>query len=288
MTDNVVDFEMLRVPSSHRHGQAGYFSLQDLPQNRSVASICQSTGWPELDEIFKIYPGQFVVCTGVAGHGKSTLLMNILVNMAKIHGTSSFMYVPENEQHIRNKLRGIWGNGHRYSDKEFELYAKTQCFLQSAMPDRWNDQPRTLQWVLHKAEIAIEKDNCDIVLIDPWNELERSKPKDQLMSDYIGECLMYLKQFCRAMRCTVIMVAHPTKAGVEQGKVPGLADIEGSMNWFNKCDNGLIVARDNEGNTARVISAKCREIGAGKRGACHFFVDPATGIFTPQYGAVSS
>jgi hypothetical protein len=48
---------------------------------------------------------------------------------------------------------------------------------------------------------------------------------------------------------TVIMVAHPTKAGVAEGKVPSLADIEGSMNWYNKCDNGLIVARDPEANT---------------------------------------
>jgi hypothetical protein len=60
-----------------------------------------------------------------------------------------------------------------------------------------------------------------------------------------------------------------------------------SMNWYNKCDNGLIVARDPEKNTSRVISAKAREIGSGKRGVCHFYVDPATGVFTPQTGAVT-
>jgi hypothetical protein len=80
--------------------------------------------------------------------------------------------------------------------------------------------------------------------------------------------------------------AHRTKAiAGNGGKVTSLADIEGSMNWFNKCDNGLIVVREN--NTAKIISAKVREIGAGKLGTCHFMVDPLTGRFTPQYGGDS-
>jgi twinkle protein len=141
--------------------------------------------------------------------------------------------------------------------------------------------------VLNQAVIALDQDDADIVLIDPWNELERAKPPSMLMTDYIGQCLMYLKQFCRATQATVIMVAHPTKAGIAEGKTPALADIEGSMNWYNKCDNGLIVARDPEANTCKVISAKAREIGSGKRGMCWFHVDKDTGIFTPQHGAVT-
>jgi hypothetical protein len=84
------------------------------------------------------------------------------------------------------------------------------------------------------------------------------------------------------MNAIVIMVAHPTKAGVSEGKTPTLADIEGSMNWYNKCDNGLIVVRDPSLATAKVISAKVREMGAGSRGACRFYVDETTGIFIPQ------
>jgi twinkle protein len=89
-------------------------------------------------------------------------------------------------------------------------------------------RPKTLQWVLDRAVVAVERDGVDVLLIDPWNELERAKPRDMMMTDYIGQCLMYLKQFCRAMNVAVILVAHPTKAGVKQGKTPTLADIEGS------------------------------------------------------------
>ena len=281
MTENVVDLEMVKLNGLHRHDQPGYFSLAELPQRKSVASIAQSTGWWELDQIWKLYHGQFNIVTGVAGSGKSTFLMNVMINQARESGTRWFLYVPENEQHLRDKLGRIWGN-----KPGFKMFCEHQCYVQSAQPTRYDSAAKTLPWALDKAIVAIERDNVDVVMIDPWNELERAKPKDQLMTDYIGECLMYLKQFCRTLSCTVIMVAHPTKAGVADGKPPGLADIEGSMNWYNKCDNGLIVVRESD-TTSKIISAKCREEGAGKRGACYFYVDETTGLFPPQHGAVS-
>ena len=265
-----------------RHGQPGYHSLAELPQRNSIAESTRSTGWYELDELWKLYPSQFTVVTGVAGHGKSTLIMNVLCNMAILHGTRSFLYVPENEGFLRQKLRLIWG--HRDG---FEQFSAEQCFIQSSMPAHYDDAPKTLQWVLGRALVAVEQDGVDVLMIDPWNELERAMGRGQLLTDYIAECLMYLKAFARSTGCAIIVCAHPTKAGIADGKTPTLSDIEGSMNWFNKCDNGLICARDPDKNSCRVISAKVREIGAGRRGAAYFDVDPQTGIFTPQFGAVS-
>lgn len=267
---------------SDRHGQPGYHSLADLPQRDSVARIAMGVGWPELDEIWKIYPGQFTVATGVAGHGKSTLLLNVLARHARRNGLRSFLYVPENEAHILEKMRLLWGSNEGWDD-----FVNDQCFVQSATPEEYDSDAKTLQWVLDKARIAVERDGVNIVMIDPWNELERAKPRDMVLSDYIGQCLMFMKQFCRRHHIAVIVVAHPTKAGVEQGKTPSLADIEGSMNWYNKCDNGLIVARDPVGSVTKVISAKVREIGAGKRGTCFFHVEENTGLFTPMHGSAS-
>lgn len=281
MTDeNVFDLPLRTI---HRRDQAGYYSLADLPQRESVENVALSTGWWELDQIWRIYPGQFTVVTGIAGHGKSTFLLNILCNLAKKHDTRSFLYVPENEQHLFEKMKFIWGRS-----PGFQRFCEENCFVQSAVPEHYEQEAKTLKWVLDKAVVAVEDDECDVVLIDPWNELERAKPRDQLLTDYIGECLMKMKQFCRKHNVAVILVAHPTKAGIADGKSPTLADIEGSLNWYNKCDNGLIVVRDLEKPHARVISAKARELGAGKRGVCHFFVDGQTGEFTPQHGAVDA
>jgi len=261
----------------------GLYPLADLPQRGSVAKQAFGAGWHELDQILKFYLGQFIVLTGIAGHGKSTFMLNVLLKLALERSVRSFLYVPENESHLHEKLRKIWpGN-----EKQFEQFCRHQCFVQTAIPLMMKEPPHDLPWVLDRAYEACTRHSVEMVMIDPWNELDRAKPKDMLMTDYIGECLMLVKQFCRSVNAIVVIVAHPTKAIVHTGnRVVSLADIEGSMNWYNKCDNGLIVVRET-GNTAKVISAKVREIGAGKIGSCSFFVDPANGQFTPQYGSDS-
>src|SRR3954466_14450524 len=90
---------------------AGLYSLEDLPQRGSVAKQAFGVGWPELDAILKFYLGQFLIVTGIAGHGKSTLMLNLLLRLAMSRGVGSFLYVPENEAHIKEKLRLMWTGG---------------------------------------------------------------------------------------------------------------------------------------------------------------------------------
>ncbi|SRR6266496_3291860 len=272
-----------QVVKLQSHWDSGeYFVLAKLPNRPPVDDIAYSTGWWELDQIWRLYPGQFTVVTGITGHGKSTFMFNIVCNLAKKHGMRSFLYCPENEGFLQSTIKDIWGSDPGLSD-----FMNNQCFVQSADPVYYGtNEKQTLQWVLKKAKAVVEREAVDFILIDPWNEIERTKPKDLMMTDFIGEQLMHLKQFTRSHNVSVVLVAHPTKAVFDAGKArtPGLADIEGSMNWYNKCDNGLVVVRE-DGNLSRVISAKVRERGAGKVGCCHFVVDENTGRFTPQYGA---
>jgi twinkle protein len=273
----VIDFPDQSVP-------LGLYSLEALPQRGSVAKQAFGAGWPELDQILKFYLGQFIVLTGIAGHGKSTFMLNVLLKMALEQRVGSFLYVPENESHLREKLRLIW----RGNEKQFEHFCRSQCTIQSAIAHAQYEPAHTLDWVLDRAAWAVTNRGVEVVFIDPWNELDRARKRDEMMTDYIGRCLMLVKDFCRTMNAVVVIAAHPTKAIANTGgKVVSLADIEGSMNWYNKCDNGLIVVRDVVTNTAKIISAKVRELGAGKVGTCHFTVDPATGRFEPQYGSDS-
>lgn len=266
-----------------RHNQRGYTSLADLQQSPPIDDIAISTGWWELDQIWRLYPGQFTIVTGIPGHGKSTLLLNLVANLADMHGTKSFLYVPEDEQHLKAKMRRIWGER-----LGFENFCREQCFVQTSTPEDFSSEPQDLPWVLNRATAAIENDLCSVLLIDPWNELEFAKHNSMSMTDYIRQCLMYLKQFCRSRNVAVILVAHPTKAVTENGgRTPLLSDVEGSMHWYNKCDNGLIVVREFTTKTAKVISSKARVRGSGKIGVCHFFVDEDSERFTPQKGAVS-
>lgn len=271
MTDKTIPFP--------RHGIPGYYALADLPQAEPLSKSAKSTGWEELDKILKIYPSQLVVCTGYAGSGKSTFLFNLIVNLCWQHGHRAWMYVPENEAHLFKKIELMFNK----KEKQFGTFSRTRCFVQSANYEHYGEEPRTVEWILDKAYQSWLHDKINLVLIDPWNELERAKQNDELLTDYIGRCLMRMKMFARETGCTMIMVAHPTKAAV--GRDCGLYDIEGSANWTNKCDNGLIVKHEKGSKDTTVVSAKVREIPhAGRIGHCIFLVDEETGIFTEQVG----
>lgn len=255
------------LKAGHRHGQRGLFALADLPQKPPVSTIAVRPGWGVLDALWKIYPGQFTIVSGVPNHGKSTLMLNVVCNLAKLHGWPSYLYVPENEAYLWHKLRRIFG------ERGFDEFAKSLCFVQSAEIQSYNQEPKTLTWVLDHAIAAIKNDGVRLLLIDPWNEIEHARPRDMTMGDYITQCLMWLKQFARAHNVAVILVAHPTKSHASDKRKPTLYDVEGSAAWFNKSDNGLIVGRDPDTDHMTVTSSKVRERGAGKRGECLLLVN---------------
>jgi twinkle protein len=275
-----------KTPGLIRHDQIGYHALADLPQRPSVATIAKSTGWPELDEIFKLYPTQFVMVTGAASHGKSTFLFNLACNVFREHGMKSYFYVPENEDFVRETLAELWGDA-----PGWEQFSEIGCFVQSSQPEAYDETPKTLQWVLNQAIVAIQEDGARLIIIDPWNELEWSKPKDMSMTEYIGRCLQWLKKFARKYQVTVMLAAHPTKDSAlkakAEGRTVGGYDIDGGANWINKADSVLAVRREEGKPVATIVCSKVRQRGAGKPGFCVFFVDEETGRFRPQPGAVS-
>lgn len=263
----------------------GMFWLRDLPQQPPVRDRVKGvSAWGEFSRICKIYTEQLIVVTGVPGHGKSTFVFNWLCKMAREHGTVTWAYVPENEGDIHDKLRTIWQN-----ERTWDRFWSQHFMIQSAVPDYNPNDFKDINWVLNRAAKAIHQYDWRsvVVLIDPWNELDRARQRDESVTDYIGRALIHVKDFCRGMKATVIIVAHPSKAvNDREVREPGLYDIEGSAKWFDKMDNGLVVWRDMETGTTKVTSKKTRySPAAGQIGAAFFHVDPQTGIFTPQLGA---
>jgi twinkle protein len=255
----------------------GFYCASDFPQATPIDQVAWGTGWNSFDEIFKMYPGQFTVVTGIAGHGKSTFLLNVITRIALLESKRSFLYVPENERHVVSILKRVWPS----TEMSLQYFLDAQCWIQS-QSHQYKQQPyQTLDWVLECAIHAVKHCGVQVLMIDPWNELERLCPRHMLMSDYIGQCLMMLKSFARTFEVSIFLVAHPTKSVNDKGgmRIPTLADIEGSMNWFNKCDNGLVIHREEKSTC--VISAKVREIGAGVRGMVWFNVETETGKYKP-------
>jgi len=122
------------------------------------------------------------------------------------------------------------------------------------------------------------------LVIDPWNELDHSRPQGLTETEYISQCLTRIRQFARHYGVHVWVVAHPTKlikGSDGQYPVPTPYDISGAAHWFNKADNCLAVWRDKTDDRAPVDLhvQKIRFAEVGKLGMTRFAYNPATSCY---------
>lgn len=206
----------------------GIYRLSDYPNLPELQTV--SLGWPIFDGLpgngwLKLFAGEFMVVTGIPSHGKSTWVLNLLVNIAQRERWSSAIFSPEMAAvpHLRNKLRRILGtpDADAFIEKFF-------TFIDND-PNGIDEDNLSLEWLIEKARDAVLRDGVRILVIDPWNEIEHARKPNEGLSEYIGWAIRQLKRFARQYGVAVIVLAHPTKDVWERGKMrtPTLYDIEG-------------------------------------------------------------
>jgi twinkle protein len=206
-------------------------------------------------ENFKLRLGDFSVVTGTPGFGKTSFVNDVVCGIAQDNDLTvawaSFEQEPQRD-HRRNLRAWFCGLP--------EHRAETHD-LRTA--DRWiedrhlflvpgEDDDASLEWVLEKMEVAVARHGASIIILDPWNEIEHARRRDETETEYIGRAIRSLKRFAKAFRVHICVVAHPTKStkdGDGNYKMPTLYDINGSANWYNKADLGVIVHRENKDDT---------------------------------------
>lgn len=256
----------------------GLYRLSDYPDRGDLETA--STGWWTLDHNLKLFPGEFMVVTGIPSHGKSTWVLNLLTNLARKHGWRSAIFSPEMPivPQLRDKLRLIKGGKSPETDAFIEEYFR---FI-DADPTGPSDEDFDLDWIIERATEAVLRDGIRVLVIDPWNEVEHAKRRDETMSEYIGRGIRALKRFARLYEVAVIVVAHPTKEVGRDGKSrpPTLYDVDGSAHWYNKCDHGLVLDRPNSQVNESVLRvAKVRFDGTGRKGEVRFAFEESTSRF---------
>jgi len=126
------------------------------------------------------------------------------------------------------------------------------------------------------------RDGVRMLVIDPWNEIEHARKRDETMTEYTGRAIRQLKRFARLYSVAVVVVVHPSKEVGRDGKSrrPTLYDIADSAHWFNKPDHGVIVDRPDANTSESVIRiAKCRFEETGERGEVKMKFDRVTSRF---------
>lgn len=265
----------------------GLYRLSEYPDLGPLPTF--STGWWTLDRHLRIFAGELIVVTGIPGHGKSTWVLNLLINLATQHGWVSAIFSPEmpTVPQLRDKLRRI-RVGQSLDGVDCRRLAETDHWLQQhfvfidADPSGRDDDDYDVDWLRDRATDAVLRDAIRVLVIDPWNEIEHARRRDETTTDYIGRCIRALKRFARLYEVVVIVVAHPTKEVGRDGesRPPTLYDIEGSAHWFNKPDHGIIIDRPNPDADEGVIRvAKVRFEETGDKGAVRMRFDRPSARF---------
>lgn len=239
--------------------------VRDLYYGRGPRAM--TTGFEELDKAFRYLPGQFIVITGIPNHGKSLMLDQIACQVSDLHGDKWAVFSPETgeTQHIADlcevKVGAHFHDGPAQRISEVELdealaWVKRRFFFISSA-----DHTPSVDWVIERARAAVIRHGIKHLIVDPYNELEASRPNNQTETEFVSQLISKLKRFGRHHEVTVWMVAHPRKMERDetgQHRVPSLYDISGSSHWNNKADAGLVVYRDYEKKQTLVVSKKIR------------------------------
>lgn len=261
----------------------GLYRIEDFPDLPEPVSY--TTGWPRMDEHFRVQLGSFIVVTGVPSHGKSAWVNALSVNLAEAHGwtvaVGSFEEppVPYHRDDLR-RLRLRADPRFVEADRVVEADAWiAEHFLFIAQQPDDETEDFDLDFILELARTAVVRHGIKVFVLDPWNEIEHRRYRDESETEYIGRAIRALKRFARRHEVAVIVVAHPTKMGSGKDGVicPTLYDISGSAAWFSKADVGIVVWRkDLQYPSADIRVRKARRRSIGKVGDVSLDFDETT------------
>lgn len=262
----------------------GLFKLSDYPE-MEVPAMAEVGLSDELDTLMKFYGGQFVVATGVPNVGKSTLINQVSVLLAKKHKWPVAIFSGEKDVKpflahelmtaFLEKPRKEWSH-----EDKLRAEAFVERYYRFIDYDESKDFDIDVDFLLDTAAAAVFRDGVRMLIIDPWNELEHNRPMNVSLTEYVGKMIKKLKRFAKQFGVCVVVVAHPTK--ITGDVEPGLYSISDSAHWANKPDLGIIVLGGDEENpnsrTINIAKVRLKRI-AGNTGRALLAFDERTGLF---------
>ena len=247
---------------------AGLYNFSDFPDAERVDGM--NTGIAALDPLMQIVLGSFTVFSGYSNMGKSTVMNTVIANCLDRDVpvcVASFETAPKPilQDSIARALLGCSFEDFPRHLRRQEAYAQIEKRLKVISNSLDEDTDIDLETYLDLARAAVIRHGCKLIILDPWNEIEHKRNRDESETDYIGRAIRHLKRFAKRYNVALWVVAHPTKPQGKDGP-PGLYDIAGSANWANKADYGLIYHRpDKSVNKGLLRVVKVR---MGFPGAC--------------------
>lgn len=277
-------FDLSVKPKDVTYGEDVKYSALDLYDNgrENIKGIgC------ELDEYFKMKPGEITLLTGIGNYGKSSFLMWYLIVRAVKYGEKFAIFSPENNP------------AHEFYIDLVETYLGNNCDKSNpSRPTRMAFE-QAYDWIskhffyVYPKELAptpeyikerflelIIKEKVSGCVIDPFNQLTNDYNSaggrsDKYLETFLSDCA----RFAQINNTIFILVAHPKAMRKDSDgnyPCPDVFDIADGAMWNNKMDNILVYHRPNhqkdaQSPTCELHSKKIRKQKTiGKKGFLEF------------------
>ena len=247
------------------------------------------TGWEEMDKICTYERRRNIIVTGTPGAGKSEWVDELVLRLCLRHQWKIGFFSPENipiVYHLRKLIEKL--TGHRFQNgcgMTEGLLARSEEFLAENVSHISLNGNATPDRVLAKARELVVRRGCRIFVFDPLNRFDHEPAPGQTETQYISNLLNKFTEFATQYNCLLILVAHPRKMNRNPttGATPRVEmyDINGSADFYNKADYGIVVERDKEIGITRVYVDKVKFKHLGVGGVATFVYDPVNGRYLP-------
>lgn len=248
-----------------------------------------NTGWSNLDACCTFELGRLAVITGVPGSGKSEFTDELALRLNLLHGWKIAYFSPENvplAYHLCKLADKLVGHRfHKGQGSSEGDYQAVTNYLQTNVIHICPDGDATPKVILGKCKELLVRKGSKIFVLDPLNCFDHTPQPNQNETQYLSWFLNQLTKFAHRYHCLIILVAHPRKMNrdIHTGKShrPEMYDINGSADFFNKADFGLVIDRDDDANLVRVYVDKVKFKNLGCKGVVAFDYDLPSGRYIP-------
>lgn len=240
----------------------GISDLPPLPARRVLR-----VGMKPYDYGIAFEVGAMSVGTGTPGSGKSTFTTFAAYHVADHENIKvGFLSFETHPFRTRDHLARMWG-GKPWADMSHEEQAKCGAFLDRhfRIVHRTYDKAEghNLAWLQSMIYTLAVRDNCKLIIVDPWNELEHLPEPGESMTSYINFALQQIRTWAEQFDTHINLIAHPRKMPTDgKPRPPTGYDIADSAAFANKPSLGFTVHQDqnkDEEEFVSVITWKVRD-----------------------------
>lgn len=239
------------------------------------------------DALMTFELGRLAIVTGIPGHGKSEFVDFLATKLNILYGWKTAYFSPENyptKYHYSKLCSKITGKRFQLGYITEKEYIETFEYIDDNVSFIYPEEDMTIENILIKAKYLVKKRGIKILVIDPYNKIEHLRDKNESETEYISRFLDRLTMFGKKYNVLVFLVAHPRKMDRSNNSymIPTLYDINGSANFYNKCDYGIIVFRDFEQKKTIVNIQKVKFKHLGDGGQTELMYNYNNGRYEPK------